>query len=273
MIALLLLVPVLAILASIWIRRISGQQDILRLDAVQFAYAFIVAPVAYIWLKFLLLLLARSQPFPVSTADLFLIDGIFSLIFMFVFAFVVIHSLTKTFEIKTIQNPVYDLFEHSEYYHLELSHLVIHAGGMLLVTFVSLLNLVWPLEIVGQPIMMWLVLSSGTLCGAAGFWGVWKFETDSVIFNRAMKVLYAVFFLIHFSVVLIFEPAFQVEYSLFWAMMQAFLTMVLISLFVERPEKPRRWWHHLGVQFNIRKPVQSVKTIHQVLSGLWVRNR
>lgn len=104
----LFLVPTFAILSSLYLYQHTGKREILKFDLVQFVYAFILAPIVYIWLKsFLFVFLVSELNLHLSVTDLFIADTVLTIIFLYVFAFLVIHSLTKSFELKRLRDPFY----------------------------------------------------------------------------------------------------------------------------------------------------------------------
>lgn len=254
MIILFFLIPLLAVFSSIALFGYNGRREFLKLDFTQFFYAFILSPILFIWGKsFLFFLLRNELDLNLSLGEIFLLDSAFSAVFLYVFAFVVIHSLTKTFHLKRTKDPLYDMFEHSEFYHQELSHLAIYAGGMLLITLLSVVNLFVPLVIEHIKWQFYLILVSGTVTGALTFLGIWLFEATDPSFMRLMKLCFGFFFLVHVTLYFVLDPAFNAHYGFYWAIFMSFLTTVIISLFAERPEKKKGVLDRIPLQLNWRK--------------------
>ncbi|MEN8253156.1 MAG: hypothetical protein ABFQ62_02130 [Patescibacteria group bacterium] len=255
MINFLFLIPVFAILSAILVYKHNGKRDFLRLDAVQFVYAFLISPLIFVWLKsFSFFLLQKELGLGLSVGEIFFIDTLLSVFFLYLFAFVVMHSLTKTFELKRSRDPLYDLFEHSEFFHMDLSHLVIYLGGMLIVTFFSMLNIFIAFDWSVSKSFFYFLLSFGLFGGITGFMGIWNYELPEPNFMRLMKLLIAFFFLIHVFSYFIFEPVFSSQHAFYWFAFFVFLASAIMSLFAERPEKKKGLLQQLPFQLNPKKP-------------------
>lgn len=179
LIALLLLVPLT------W--RFSGRKELMKMDFVQFLYAFVLTPAIFIWIKTALFFNLRHE-LGVSVNDTFWIDTTLTIIALYTYSFVVIHSLTKSFQIKKSKDPLFDLFEHSEYFHLWLSHLIVYSGALLVMFFLGEPNLFLPISIISSKSALYLGIVIGVLCGIMFYWGVWinKIEKQKS-FDRIMK--------------------------------------------------------------------------------------
>ncbi|MDQ5951035.1 MAG: hypothetical protein QG639_312 [Patescibacteria group bacterium] len=240
MISLLYLIPVFAIISAVVVYRLNGKREFLKLDLVQFFYAFILSPVLFIWLKtFLFFLLRVEANFSLSIGQLFIIDTVYSLFFLYVFAFVVIHSLTKSFNLKQTHDPLYDLFEHSEFFHLWLTHLIMYLGGMVLLTILGTLNIWFPLEVRVPESMFYILFASGFLSGFLMFMIVWLSDPkqERANFMRVMKLSFGFFFLIHIVLYFVFSPPFSPALGLYWWSLNAFTALVICSLFAYRSER------------------------------------
>lgn len=241
-------------LAANAIYRYNGRREFLRFDLVQFVYAFVVGPALFVWMKsFLFVLVKPHVPEAMSLGQFVTLDTIVGVIFLYIYAFIVIHSLTKSFQLKKTRAPLYDIFEHSEYYHQEVSHGVIYAGGMAAITVAALINVRWPMEVTVAENLIWLVSLVGVAGGWIGFMGIWLFDTKNPIFSKLIKLLYASFFVCHVMATLMWNVPFNLTNGFFWASFFGFLTTVVLSLVLERPEQPKFWWHRLGFKFTHKK--------------------
>lgn len=97
----LFVIPLLTLVSGVLLYGQHGKKEFLKLDFVQFMYSFVIAPVMFVWLKsFLFFILRNELNFRLSISEIFIVDTIYSTLVMFIFAFVVIHSLTKSFNLK-----------------------------------------------------------------------------------------------------------------------------------------------------------------------------
>lgn len=215
--------------------RRNGRQEILRFDLVQFIYAFVMMPVAFVWMKSFIFFLLRTQlDVNLSVGQLFFIDSVYSTIFLFVYAFVVIHSLTTSFKLKLTVDPFYELFELSEYFHLWLSHLVVYLGIFVLLTLLAIINVFVPLAIPENKAMLFLVLGVGYVAGLLGYVTVLLGDPQQGGFMRIMKLGFALFFLLHVIVYFAFDPRFSVQLVVYWVSLMIFLALISVSVIAHR---------------------------------------
>lgn len=249
MISLLYLIPVFAIISAVLVYRLNGKRELLKLDLVQFFYAFILSPVLFIWLKtFLYFLLKVEANVTLSNGQLFLLDTIYSTFFLYVFAFIVIHSLTKSFNLRQTTDPLYNLFEHSEFFHLWLTHLIMYLGGMILLTILAIVNIWFPLEVTLSEGMFRLLFVSGFLSGFLMFMIVWLSDPkqERANFMRVMKLSFGFFFLIHIVLYFVFSPPFSPALGLYWWSLNAFTALVICSLFAYRSERALNFFEKMS---------------------------
>lgn len=238
MILTLLVIPILTALSALLIYQHNGKREFLKFDLVQFVYSFVMAPVLFVWMKsFLFYVLKAELELSLSINDLFIFDSIFSLSFMYIYAFVVIHSLTKTFKMRMLKDPLYDMFHHSEYFHLWLTHVMMFGGGIALSTAFSLINIFLPLPIVAGKSTLFMILGAGIIFGLALFVSVWLSNPLQGNFMRLMKLLFGLAFLIHVISYYVFDPHFSVINGFFWLNFMAFATTVFCSLLLQRSAK------------------------------------
>lgn len=235
---LIILLPLLLFI-SLYLYRFDGKRQLLRFDLIQFLYAFVVLPLVYLWFKtFIFLLLKNQVQTELSVNDLFIIDTVISLIFLFISSFVVIHSLTKSFNLQRQQDPLFDLYELSEYFHLTFSHFVIYGGGLLIMTLISTTNIFLPLATTSAG-LLYAALGLGVLAGCFSFMSVGNYRAATRSFRRIMKLFYSIGFIIHALIYFIFDPRFTPAYGLYWAVFSMFMTLVLLTLFVHIDWQPK----------------------------------
>lgn len=241
------LIPLFAIISGVLVYNQNGKKEILRFDFVQFFYAFILMPTVFIWFKSFLFFLLQNELFQkISPKELFFWDTAYSVFFLFIFAFTVIHSLTKSFELKRRKDPLYDLFEHSEYYHLWVSHTIIFTGAMILVTGISLGNIfidsLFPLS---QNFFYGLLLTAPVL-SAFVFKAFQISDFGDFRFLKLMKFFVGIFFVVHGVFYSIYEPLFSPEKVMYWYMTVFFGSSALIGFFHSPEPKPLSFRKRLG---------------------------
>lgn len=243
----LILIPVLTALASFLLYKQVGKREFLKLDAVQFIYAFILSPLAFIWMKSFLLFFAQNEINPnLSQNELFAIDTVFSVGFLFFYAFVVIHSLTKSFEIRQYQDPLYDILTHVESFHLWISHTFMYTLGFFLLTVLSVVNVFAPVAVELAKPAFYAILAVGFLSGLLGFAAIYL-SAFKEKFLKLMKLVFAVFFVVHVLVYFFFDPKFRPEFVAYWSVFAIFSALVFASFFIERSRRGMRFierFHH-----------------------------
>jgi hypothetical protein len=248
MFSLLAIVPMAAIISAFLIYRKTGKRDFLKFDSVQFIYAFIISPLLFIWLKsFLYFLMRQEIDLRLSMDEIFVIDTAFSVLVLFIYAFIVIHSLTKSFELKRYVDPLYDVFSHSEALHLWVSHTALYAGVMGLFSIISLANALVPMEITSTRLVFYGMLGLGFFGGVIGFGAIWLSNFTEAIFLKIMKIAIAFFFILHVAVYFFVEPSFNSAYLMYWMITMALVAMVICSFLFERSERAASWierFHH-----------------------------
>lgn len=237
MIIFLSLIPLLAAISGLILYRHGGKREILRLDVVQFVYGFIIAPIMFVWIKsfFFFVIVKEAQP-AISQTDAFLMDTILSTFALIIYAFVVIHSLTTSFKRKVHKDPLYDLLEHAEYFHMWGTHLPIYIGYLVFMTAFAIGNIFIPFEF---ELNMWQVsglFMLSFLLGTTQFMGPWLWSVESSKFMRFMKLVFAFFFILHAGLYFVFAPKFSAQMVLFWVSFGAMTTSVLYSFFAVRFE-------------------------------------
>jgi hypothetical protein len=249
MLSLFVLIPILVLVSGMFVYRYNG------LDMVQFFYAFVLAPVLFIWAKSFIYYLLRTEiDIRLSQLEIFLIDTGFSLIFLYVFAFIVMHSLTKTFNLKSARDPLYDILHHSEYFHLWLTHIVMYVGGMILISIIAFANVFFPLTVQIATPFFYIICTTGFMSGMLAFIGTLLSDPkqSKASFMRLMKLLYGFFFIGHVVVYFVFSPSFTSSYAPYWWSLFFFAGVVTLSFFRYRFAKARTFFDRISDWFKHR---------------------
>lgn len=238
----LFLVPTFAILSSLYLYQHTGKREILKFDLVQFVYAFILAPIVYIWLKsFLFVFLVSELNLHLSVTDLFIADTVLTIIFLYVFAFLVIHSLTKSFELKRLRDPFYDIFQHSEFFHLITSHVILYVGAVILITIISTVNVFIPLSVANNMAVFYISLLLGFIVGVIVYTGLLltddEFDIRYPRFEMFVELLFIVFFIYNIGLYFYFRPSFDLAYVMYWFVFMILGGFITGSLILDRSEK------------------------------------
>jgi len=238
MLTFLYVLPIFSIISAVLLYRHNGKREFLRFDFVQFIYGFVIMPFLFIWLKsFLFFLLRRELAFSLSVGNIFFIDTVFSTFFMFIYAFAVVHSLTASFKLKKVTDPLYDLFQHSEYFHLWLSHLVVYAGAVVITTFFSVINIFIPTSLALSKNSFYLFVVGSFVCGLFAFIGLLVSDPKQANFMRIIKLMFSAAFLLQVILYFVFDPAFNSSRLFFWMVFMALTAIVFASVFAERSER------------------------------------
>jgi hypothetical protein len=240
MITLLFIVPILAIATSLFVYQLNGKKEIIKLDLVQFFYAFLLAPILFIWIKSVLYVLLRSElDLGLSPGQLFLVDTSFSLFFLYVFAFVVMHSLTKSINLKVGQDPLHDIFQHSEYFHLWISHIVIYVGSGVLFSCISIANAFFPLVLNVPMLWFYTVLVVGFITGLLSFMGIWLSDPKqhAAHFLVLMKLCFGSLLVLHIFVFFLLGVEFSPEYGLYWTVTVGYLSLIMCFFFAHKSQR------------------------------------
>jgi len=266
MLSLLYSIPLFAIASAVFLYRLNGKKEFIKLDVVQFFYAFVMAPAFFVWIKSFLFIILRTEiDLRLSTTNLFVIDTFLSVLFLYVYGFVVIHALTKSFSLRRSRDPLYDIFAHSEFFHLWLTHLIVFVGTIMLIAIIATFNLLFPLVIEVPRWGFYLLSTSGLVTGVFFFLVVWLSDPkqDGANFMRLMKLLFGIYFLIHLVQYFLFLPSFSAEYSVYWWSLGASVGLVLCSLFVYRSMRAQTWFERISQYFKHHTWDDRVQLFHR----------
>lgn len=244
----LYVIPILTILSGFVLYRHNGKKELFSLDVIQFFYTFLLAPLFFVWAKSFLYFLLRSElGLSLSPGQIFTIDTAFTLVLLYIYAFIVMHSVTKTFRLKTEQDPLYDVFNHSEYIHLWLSHISIAIGGMMIFCIMGIFNVFFPLEWLLATPLFYLLCAGGVLTGSVAFLGLMLTDPkqEGRRYMRLMKLAIGLFFLFQVSVYFAIDPDFNSKYGMFWFNFFAFTTMLIWAFFTYKSSRIRSWFEKI----------------------------
>lgn len=240
---LLLILPVIGTIVGLVFYSFQGKKDLLKIDIVQFYYTFVLSPIVFVWLKTMMYLLLQANSHHLSMKEIFAIDTAFSVVFLLVFAFVAMHSVTKTFNLKN-KDPLYDFFFDSEYIHLWLSHLAMAFGAISILTAVSFVNLWLPLDWNGSSSSLPILLVSAFIVGLTIYLSLELSDPKQVkrfSFMRLMKLAIGLVFALHILMFAIKTPPLTLGYAPFWFMMMAFFGASLLGFFTYKSAKMKKW--------------------------------
>lgn len=244
----LLLVPFFVGLAVLVLYRQNGKRQVMRMDLVQFIYSFLVFPVLFIWGKsFIFYLMRYDAVRGLSYGQMFIVDTVFSTIFLYLYAFLIMHSLTKTFNLRWFRDPLYDMFSHSEYFHLWFTHVAMSTIAVTLLIGISVLNLWLPFHFSWSAISMGLVLGLGGLFGLIFFFMIWLSDPQQGQFLRIVKIQFALALVVHVLLYFFCTPSLHPRYSIFWLILMIFVSATVCSFLFERSTKAKRvanWFKH-----------------------------
>lgn len=245
----LYVIPLLALFSGIYIYRHNGKFELFNLDLVQFFYMFLLAPLFFVWSKsFIYVLLQAELGDRISSTQIFVVDTAFTVAMMYIYAFLVMHSLTKTFRLKSEQNPRYDLFEHSEYIHLWLSHIVIVIGLMTLFFMLSVANVFFPVQWVLQEALFILLIVGGVVTGVVTYVGIALTDPkqEGRRYMRLMKLAIGCFFLLMMAVYFVWSPPFNSFHGMYWFMFFLFTALFICALLTFRSSTVSSWFARLA---------------------------
>ncbi len=282
----LLFIPLITVVIGLIIYKFQDKKkEFLKLDLVQFIYLFLIAPTMFVWSKsFIFYILRNELQLNLSVTNLFIIDTVFSVLSFIVIAAIAIHSLTKTFWIKRHHDPEFDIYHLSEYFHLWWSHIIMWGGAMILATFMSIVNLLVPLEfVVSSKLQFYSLFGLGFISGIAFFYIIWNSDPQQGNYMRLMKLLLAFSLIIHIVVYFIFEPSFNITNGVYWFMLSTFAAAVFAASTFEKYDKTNRlrelllhsgWGENKGVNlFGALKIPEGIVREKQILKKKVIKKK
>lgn len=229
--------PAIIVATGLFMHRLSGRKELLKMDLVQFIYAFILTPTVLIWLKIVVFFNVCSELNITDVEDKFFIDTAITTIFLFIYAFVVIHSLTKTFAMKKSKDPLFDILEHSEYFHLWLSHIVTYSSALLLLFIPGFLNVFFPFRLLVNKSNLNISILMGIIFSAAFYYALWTYKVaEQHKFDRVMKLQVYIYTFILLTTYLISRPKYSPQYIIFWCSVIFFVISTISTQFLRRKQ-------------------------------------
>lgn len=247
MIQLFLLSLLFIIVSGLFIYRYTGKKKFFKFDLVQFIYAFVIAPLVFVWIKTFVFYLVQSEIELIGQTNVFLIDTAVSLLGLGAYAFVIIHFITKNFEIKRYRDPLYDIFQLSEVIHLWISHLGLYFFALLVATTLSILNVYFPLRSDLSRLWFLVLLPAGSLSGLVLFMAVWLSNFSKYKFMKINRLLFAFHFFVHLAIYFIFNIEFNMHFITYWFFFSCFMAANIFSMFSEKSKRLMLIidrWHH-----------------------------
>ena len=140
------------------------------------------------------------------------------------------HSLTKSFAVKKNKDPLFDVFEHAEYFHKSLTHLATYSGMLLLIFVFGCLNIFFPLLVTKSFGDLYIGIFAGMLL-ALIFYIFNRISKDEnrKRFDRIMnlEIYFYTFTLV--VVYTIFRPKYASEYAMYWSTTSFFISSAVSS--------------------------------------------
>lgn len=249
----LLLIPVLLVISFAVVYRFVGKREVFRFDLVQFFYAFILMPLMFVWGKILIFALIRGGlNTGLSDGNYLIIDTIYSLIFLYIFGFEMLHAMTKSVSLKVLQDPLYDIFVYLEYFHLWLTHLVCSVGSILLMMIFSVGNLFFPLDAhVSRPLFN-IFLVSSLIFGWIAFMTIWLCDPHQgkrYRYMRIMKISIGVLFVSQVVGYAIATPSLSAQFAVYWGIAMSSTMMVACAFLSYRSTRIKNWLEQVSNRF------------------------
>ena len=247
MIQLFFLSLIFILSSGLFLYRYTGKKRFLKFDLVQFIYAFSIAPLVFVWTKTFVYYLLQSEAHLLGQTNLFIIDTAVSLLGLFVYSFVIIHFITKNFEIRRYRDPLYDVFQLSEVIHLWISHLGLYFFALLVATVLSLLNVYFPLDVELSRVWFLALLPAGGLSGGVLFIAVWLSNFTKSKFMKINRLMFAFHFFAHLAMYFLLSIEFNMRFITYWFFFSCFLTTNILSIFFEKSQRLMLIidrWHH-----------------------------
>jgi hypothetical protein len=235
------LLTIFLIFGGIFLYRFDGRRTLFNIDFVQFVYAFLILPLMFVVLK-VFVYQNLSELAILTPRQLFAVDTLFSVLFLYLAAAKTVHAVTKSFSLKVKNSPGFDIFQLSEYLHMWWSHIAMYVLALCILSFVGLTNLLFPFvesELTRQG--FWGSLLFGSVGGLFLYIIIWNTKLSRGNFLNFMKFLFGIFFALQAIAYVRLRPSFSSEYLVFWMMFALFLTTVLCSFFLERSRRAQKW--------------------------------
>ncbi len=244
----IVIIPALIFILSLSLYRHQGKRELLKLDLVHFLYAFVFSPLLFLWLKFVMYFSLQGDDKIPVLKEAFIYDSILSLSMLYVFAFIVIHTLTVSFSLKKKQDPTHDIFNHSEYFHIWVSHSVIYPGILLMAALSSFFNLFNPFTFLNNKMHLLALMGAGGLVGLVSYASISYFTISASVshsirsaarLSRFMRMVYILLVLSHLIAYFILTPSFSLNTGLYWFFTSTFAVLTFCSFFLNRSTRAK----------------------------------
>ncbi|MBD3250396.1 MAG: hypothetical protein GF381_02400 [Candidatus Pacebacteria bacterium] len=242
--ALYLILPFIIIFFSLLIYRFTGRRMFLKMDLVQMIYAFFTSPLLFIWAKHLIYQFFFDDQLKIAQVSFglwFWLDTSFSVAFLLLYAFIIIHFVTKNFEIRRYKDEQFNILDFSEQLHLWVSHVGIYLGTMVLSALLALFNLFFPLPVEQNIFVFWFVPWLGVVLGVIVYLGIWLSNFTQGPFLKVIKLGIAIQTSVLTATYLIIRPAVSPIYFVYWFILTISVSVFLTSIFLEKSDRLMQW--------------------------------
>lgn len=239
LIPILFVIPIFIIFSAIVMYHFTGKKEIFKMDIVQFVYTFILGPITLIWLKsFVYFLLKNELGASFSIGQYIIIDTFIAIVFLYLFTFIVIHSLTKSFNLNQQKDPWSDINEIMEYFHMDFSHIGIYLGASVLGLVLGIINIIIPFTFfpASEKTIFYLLIFVALISGAFNVVAIYSYNSDSQRFIKILKLLFAGELLINIVIYFLVNPTFSFIYGLYWFIFAIQFSTVSILAFSEKKD-------------------------------------
>lgn len=249
MFIILFLMPILILLSIVFLYRFSGKRLLMHFDLVQFLYSFVFYPLGYIWFKNFLYYIVRGElGVTISVGQWIAADTAITVVFMYFYAFGIIHSLTKTFSLQMSRDPLFDVFEHSEYFHEFITHIGMYFFVFIAAMILAIINLLFPLFLsISKPVFYGLLLSSIVL-GIFAYFGLFGLTDKGIkygLYRRIIKLTYGACFAVLILISFFFDPPFRSSLTVYWGMVAFFGALIASTFFINPTRRIWKIFEHL----------------------------
>lgn len=240
----LLLFLLFGVAAALFLYRFQGRRNVIQLDIVQFLYIFLFYPVFFVWIKSFIYIQVRGDLGAALTAnEYFLIDTAVSLTWLYLYGIFAIKGFTKTLFLARHKDPLTDLFKHSEYFHLWISHLAIFFGVAIISIILASLNIFVPFQVPNISLTNIFIALIGIVVGVSMFVMLLLSDPKQNGYRllKVVKLVYGFVFTLLISIYLLIGPPFTTSYSMYWLVVFMFASFVVCSIFSYKSSRANSW--------------------------------
>lgn len=236
----LLVVLLFGMVLGFVLYRFQGRKDLVHLDIVQFCYIFFFYPLFFVWLKsFVYVQLKPMIGVEISPSEYLVIDTTVATVGLYLYGIVAMKGLTKTLFLIRQKNPLVDLFPHTEYIHLWISHIAIFIGVVAILSVLSIVNLLFPFQVNESDLVNIVTASLGAAFGVCLYIVLLLSNPKQDHFRllKTIKLMFGLVFTIFVVAYLIFSPPLSTSFSLYWFSLFLFATFVVCSFFSYKSQR------------------------------------